>query len=163
MHAGTRQTLPSATDAHRLTAQRKLYFAEARNGTNGPTKFFLTIDGQTPAPFNPTAAPAVTTKVGSVEDWTVSNHTGEAHAFHMHHLHFMVLQENGRNLATPEVRDTVIVPAWRGSGPYPAVKLRMDFRDPRMTGVFEFQCENPHHAEAGMMGRIRVLGVTATD
>jgi FtsP/CotA-like multicopper oxidase with cupredoxin domain len=141
---------------HLVTALRKLYFAEATNGTNGPTKFFLTVEGQTPRPFDASAAPAVVTKVGAVEDWIVANHSGEAHAFHMHRIHFLVVEANGRRLSNPEVRDTATVPAWNGAGPYPTVKLRVDFRDPRTAGTFEFQCQIPHHAEAGMMSRILV-------
>ena len=139
-----------------VTSIRRLYFAEAPNGTNGPTKFFLTVEGQTPRAFDASAAPAVITKVGAVEDWIVANHSGEVHAFHMHRIHFLLLEENGTRLPNPELRDTVIVPAWDGIGRYPTVKLRMDFRDPRTAGTFEFQCQISHHAEAGMMSRIQV-------
>jgi FtsP/CotA-like multicopper oxidase with cupredoxin domain len=138
----------------RATKTRSLYLAEATNGTNGPTRFFLAVEGQTPAAFDPSGPPAVTTRVGAVEDWIISNHTGDVHAFHMQHLHFLVLQGDGEE--SPELRDTVMVPAWDGIGPYPTVKLRMDFRDPRSAGVFEFQDQISHAAEAGMMARIRV-------
>jgi FtsP/CotA-like multicopper oxidase with cupredoxin domain len=139
-----------------VTSIRRLYFAEAPNGTNGPTKFFLTVEGQTPRAFDASAAPAVITKVGAVEDWIVANHSGEVHAFHMHRIHFLVVEANGLRLPNPELRDTVTVPAWNGVGRYPTVKLRMDFRDPRTAGTFEFQCQISHHAEAGMMSRIQV-------
>jgi FtsP/CotA-like multicopper oxidase with cupredoxin domain len=139
-----------------VTAVRKLYFAEASNGTNGPTKFFLTVEGQAPKVFNPSGSPDVVTKVGAVEDWVIANHSGEVHAFHMHRIHFLLLQVNGERLPNPELLDTVTVPAWDGIGPYPTVKLRMDFRDPRTAGAFEFQCQIPHHAEAGMIARIQV-------
>ncbi len=140
----------------RPTAVRKLYFAEAANGTNGPTRFFLTVEGNTPKVFNPSAPPAVVTRVGAVEDWIIANHSGEVHAFHMHHIHFLFLQVNGRRLANPELRDTVTVPAWNGLGPYPTVRLRMDFRDPRTAGTSVFDCHILHHAEAGMMAKIQV-------
>jgi FtsP/CotA-like multicopper oxidase with cupredoxin domain len=142
---------------YRVTALRKLYFAEAPNGTNGPTRYLLTVEGQAPRMFTPSEPPAVITKVGAVEDWIVANHSGEVHAFHMHRVHFLLLEENGTRLPNPELRDTVIVPAWDGIGRYPTVKLRMDFRDPRTAGTFEFQCQISHHAEAGMMSRIRVM------
>jgi len=140
----------------RATAVRKLYFAEATNGTNGPTRFFLTVEGQTPKVFNPSGPPAVVTKVGALEDWIVANHSGEVHTFHMHRMHFLFLEVNGKKLANPELRDTVTVPAWEGIGPYPTVKLRMDFRDPRTAGTFVFHCQILHHAEAGMMAKIQV-------
>jgi FtsP/CotA-like multicopper oxidase with cupredoxin domain len=147
---------PKALKDLRATKERKLYLTEASNGTNGPTRFFLTVEGQTPAPFDPSAPPAVTAKVGAVEDWIISNHTGDVHAFHMQHMHFLLLQINGEDNSDPELRDTVTVPPWSGTGPYPTVKLRMDFRDPRTAGVFEFQDQISHAAEAGMMARIRV-------
>lgn len=140
----------------RTTAVRRLYFAEATNGTNGPTRFFLTVEGQSPQVFQPAGPPAVVTKVGAVEDWIVANHSGEVHAFHMHRVHFLVMQINGKNLTRPAMRDTVTVPAWNGFGPYPTVKLRIDFRDPRTAGTFVFHCHILHHAEAGMMAKIEV-------
>ena len=139
-----------------VASVRKLYFAEAPNGTNGPTKFFLTVEGQAPRLFDPSGSPAVVTKVGAVEDWIVANHSGEVHAFHMHRIHFLLLETNGERLPNPALRDTVAVPAWNGVGPYPTVKLRLDFRDPRSAGTFEFQCQIPHHAAAGMIARIQV-------
>jgi FtsP/CotA-like multicopper oxidase with cupredoxin domain len=140
----------------RATAVRKLYFAEATNGTNGPTRYFLTVEGQTPKLFDPSGPPAVVTKVGAVEDWIIANHSGEIHAFHMHGMHFALLQASGRKLPNPELRDTVTVPAWDGAGPYPTVTLRMDFRDPRSAGTFVFHCHILHHAEAGMMAMVLV-------
>ncbi len=140
----------------RATLLRKLYFAEAPNGTNGPTNFFLTVQGQTPRKFDPSAPPAVATKVGSIENWTVANHSGETHAFHLHGAHFLLLEENGHKLPNPELRDTVTLPAWEGHGPFPTVTLQMDFRDPRAAGRFVLECSDPHHAQSGMMANLQV-------
>ena len=52
------------------TKPRKIYFAEATNGTNGPTEFFITVEGQAPKVFSMSDPPAITTTVGAVEDWT---------------------------------------------------------------------------------------------
>ena len=38
-------------DAGGVTARRKLYFAEAAGGTNGPTRFFVTVEGHPPNIF----------------------------------------------------------------------------------------------------------------
>jgi len=139
-----------------VTARRRLYFAEAANGTNGPTAFFLTVEGQTPKPFDAAAPPAIVTKVGALEDWTIANHAGEVHTFHIHQIHFLFLEVNGKKLPHPESRDTVILPAWNGAGPYPTVKLRMDFRDPNIAGTFVFHCHILDHEDAGMMAKMRV-------
>ena len=145
-----------ALPALRPTVLRKLYFAEAPNGTNGPTRFFLTVEGQTPRVFNASAPPAVIAKAGGLEDWIIANHSGEVHAFHMSRIHFLLLEVNGRKLANPELRDTVTVPAWSGSGSFPTVKLRLDFRDPRTAGTSLAECHVLHHAEAGMMAHIQI-------
>jgi FtsP/CotA-like multicopper oxidase with cupredoxin domain len=138
------------------TTQRKIYFAEATNGTNGPTEFFITVDGQTPKVFSMSDPPAITTTVGAVEDWTVENRTGETHAFHIHQIHFLFMAISGVAQADPQLRDTVVVPAWSGSGPYPSVTLRMDFRDPEIAGTFVFHCHVLDHEDAGMMAKIQV-------
>jgi FtsP/CotA-like multicopper oxidase with cupredoxin domain len=138
------------------TTKRKIYFAEATNGTNGPTEFFITVDGQIPKVFSMSDPPAITTTVGAVEDWTVENRTGETHAFHIHQIHFLFLAINGVAQANPQLRDTVVVPAWSGTGPYPTVTLRMDFRDPGIAGTFVFHCHVLDHEDAGMMQKIQV-------
>jgi FtsP/CotA-like multicopper oxidase with cupredoxin domain len=139
-----------------VTAKRRFNFSEAPNGTNGPLEFFITVDGQTPKVFSMSGPPAVTTTVGAVEDWTIANRTGEVHAFHMHQIHFLFLAQNGQLFSTPELRDTVILPAWSGSGPFPTVTLRMDFRDPDIAGRFVYHCHILDHEDAGMMAIIQV-------
>jgi FtsP/CotA-like multicopper oxidase with cupredoxin domain len=139
-----------------VTAKRKIYFAEATNGSNGPTEFFITVDGQKPKVFSMSDPPAITTTVGAVEDWTVENRTGETHAFHIHQIHFLFLAVSGVPFATPDLRDTVIVPAWSGTGPYPTVTLRMDFREPQIAGRFVYHCHILDHEDAGMMAIIQV-------
>lgn len=135
---------------------RNIFFSEATDGSNGPTEFFMTVAGQRPKVFSMDDPPAITTTVGAVEDWTVENHTGEVHAFHIHQIHFLFLGVNGVSFANPELRDTVIVPAWSGTGPYPYVTLRMDFRDPQIAGKFVFHCHILDHEDAGMMAIIQV-------
>jgi FtsP/CotA-like multicopper oxidase with cupredoxin domain len=139
------------------TKYRKIYFAEATNGTNGPTEFFITVDGQVPKVFSMSDPPAITTRIGEVEDWTVENRSGETHAFHIHQLHFLFLATNGVADPNPQLRDTVVVPAWSGTGAYPSVTLRLDFRDPEIAGTFVFHCHVLDHEDAGMMAKIQVL------
>jgi FtsP/CotA-like multicopper oxidase with cupredoxin domain len=138
------------------TTQRKLYFSEAAIGTNPPVNFFITVDGQQPRLFTKDEPPAIVTKVGAVEDWTIENHTSEEHAFHMHQIHFLVLAVNGIPVANPTMQDTFPVPFWAGSGPYPSIRVRMDFRDPNIAGTFLYHCHILDHEDAGMMAKIRV-------
>jgi FtsP/CotA-like multicopper oxidase with cupredoxin domain len=138
------------------TTKRQLYFSEAAIGTNPPVNFFITVDGQQPRIFTKDEPPAIVTNVGAVEDWTIENHTSEEHAFHMHQIHFLVLAVNGVPVANPAMQDTFPVPFWTGSGPYPSITVRMDFRDPNIAGTFVYHCHVLDHEDAGMMAKIRV-------
>jgi FtsP/CotA-like multicopper oxidase with cupredoxin domain len=140
----------------KATTERNLYFSEAAEGTNGPVGFFLTVAGQTPKLFKMGESPAIVTKVGAVEDWTIENHSSEQHAFHMHQIHFLVMEINGAPLQTPVMQDTVNMDFWNGKLPYPSVKVRMDFRDPEIAGTFVFHCHVLFHEDGGMMQKIRV-------
>ena len=154
--------LPSVTQrfsglaAMKPTATRKLYFAEEFTGTNDPPNFFIAVDGQKPKLFKITEPPAIVTKVGAVEDWTVENRSGEMHAFHMHQIHFLVVAIDGVPVQNPTVQDTIQVPFWTGKGPYHSVTLRMDFRDPNIAGTFMYHCHILDHEDNGMMAKIRV-------
>ncbi len=101
--------------------------------------------------------PNIVVHSGTVEDWVVQNTALEDHIFHIHQIHFQVLEVNGQPVNDPAIRDTVDLPFWSGSGPYPSVKLRMDFRDPNIVGTFVYHCHILQHEDAGMMGAIQVL------
>jgi FtsP/CotA-like multicopper oxidase with cupredoxin domain len=141
--------------------QRKLYFSEkpqdAKN-PNSPTVFYLTEEGKTPAPFDPNSPdPDIIVRQGDVEDWIIENRSQELHDFHIHQLHFQLLEWNGVPVDEPYLRDTINVAYWSGHSPvYPSVKLRMDFRDPSIVGTFVYHCHLLEHEDGGMMGTIRV-------
>ncbi|HWY56970.1 MAG TPA: multicopper oxidase domain-containing protein [Terriglobales bacterium] len=140
------------------TAQRKLYFSEEFGGTNGPIQFYITVDGQKEKVFKANEKPVITTHVGAVEDWTVENRALETHAFHMHQIHFKVLEVDGKPAKDQDLRDTIEIPFWEGPGhPYHSVKMRMDFRDPTIAGTFVFHCHILLHEDLGMMHKILVL------
>jgi FtsP/CotA-like multicopper oxidase with cupredoxin domain len=140
----------------KVTAQRKLYFSEEFNGSNGPSQFYITLDGERPKIFEPNEKPVITTKVGAVEDWTIENHALESHAFHIHQIHFLLLEIDGKPVPYQELRDTMEIPFYSGSGPYHSIKVRMDFRDPEIAGTFVYHCHILDHEDLGMMHKIRV-------
>jgi len=142
--------------AQQPTTTRQLYFSEQTVGSNGPTQYFITVQGQKPHVFHMDDPPAIVTNTGSVEDWNVENRSGEAHAFHIHQLHFLVEAINGVPVPNPDLQDTITIPNWSGNGPYPSVTLRMDFRDPNIAGTFVFHCHILDHEDAGMMAKIQV-------
>ncbi len=138
------------------TAVRNLYFSEQVVGSNPPLQFFLTVQGQKPKVFAMDDPPAIVTNTGAVEDWTIENHSGEVHAFHIHQIHFLVMKINGVPVSNPDLQDTIQVPNWSGTGPYPSVTLRMDFRDPNIAGTFVYHCHILDHEDGGMMAKIQV-------
>ena len=146
----------------KAVGERELYFSEkAQDPANpaSPTVFYITVEGQTPTPFDPGAPnPNITVHQGDVEDWIVENRTREVHAFHIHQTHFILGEWNGIPVDEPFLRDTINVAYWDGKSPhYPSVKLRMDFRDPQIVGTFLYHCHLLEHEDGGMMGTIRVL------
>ena len=144
-----------------VTATRKLYFSEVLSDPNNPaspTNFYITVDGATPTLFDPNNPPAIITTQGSVEDWTIENRTEENHEFHMHQIHFKLLQLNSMTVSSDQQQllDTVEVPYWSGSGPYPSATVRIDFRGPDV-GEFVYHCHILGHEDNGMMAIVRVL------
>jgi FtsP/CotA-like multicopper oxidase with cupredoxin domain len=148
----------SALSEQKPTAERKLYFSEEFGGSGGPIQFYITVDGQKQKIFEPNEKPAITTHVGAVEDWTIENRALETHAFHIHQIHFMMLEIDGKPVADQDLRDTFEIPYWEGPGhPYHSIKARMDFRDPTIAGTFVFHCHILLHEDLGMMHKILVL------
>jgi len=140
--------------------KRTLYFSEKLVNPADPksaTLFFITEEGQTPAVFDAGAsAPNILVHQGDVEDWTIENRSQESHAFHIHQLHFLVVGARLVPWEEPALRDTVNLPAWDGIQRYPSVTLRMDFRDPRIAGIFPYHCHIMQHIDGGMMGTVLV-------
>jgi FtsP/CotA-like multicopper oxidase with cupredoxin domain len=138
-----------------------LYFSEKLADPNDPTsaiEFYLTVDGQQPKMFDMSSPiPNIVVQQGTVEDWIIENRSSELHDFHIHQLHFLLLEYEGRQLNENFLRDTVNVPYYDGrSLSYPSVRLRMDFRDPNIVGTFVYHCHILEHEDKGMMGTIRV-------
>jgi FtsP/CotA-like multicopper oxidase with cupredoxin domain len=140
---------------------RHLYFSEKLIDPNDPTsavEFYLTVDGEEPKMFDMSSEiPNIIAQQGTVEDWVIENRSRELHAFHIHQLHFLLLDYSGRQVNEDFLRDTVNVPYYDGrSLAYPSVRLRMDFRDPNLVGTFVYHCHLLEHEDKGMMGSIEV-------
>jgi FtsP/CotA-like multicopper oxidase with cupredoxin domain len=146
----------------KVTANRTLYFSEVPRleGKSPPelVHFFITVDGQLPKVYDPNNPPAITTTRGAVEDWVIQNRTSEMHDFHIHQVHFLLLDKNGKPVPKREQQfhDTIELPYFPGSGDYPSVKVRMDFRG-AVIGDFVYHCHILDHEDGGMMAIIRVL------
>jgi FtsP/CotA-like multicopper oxidase with cupredoxin domain len=168
--------MPAASSAHAArrfaglaalspVRQRRLYFSEKfedpatkRNGS-----YFLTAGDAAPKVFDMNfTKPDLTAAQGTVEDWTIENRAQESHVFHIHQLHFQLLERDGKPVSEQALRDTIDLPYWDGkSATYPSVKVRMDFRDPNIAGTFLYHCHILEHEDGGMMGSIEVVAPAA--
>jgi len=140
---------------------RTLYFSERPadpNDPKSPVLYFITERGKTPQAFDPTASePDIIVHQGDVEDWIIVNQSQEVHAFHIHQIHFLLLDWFGMPVHEPFLRDTVNVPYYDlKMSTFPSVRLRMDFRDADVVGTFVYHCHLLEHEDGGMMGTIRV-------
>lgn len=88
-------------------------------------------------------------KLGTVEEWTIRNATGEQHPFHIHVNDFKVLSVNGVPYQANGEQDTVILP------PGGEVVIRTAFLD--FTGKFVFHCHILAHENGGMMAVVEVV------
>jgi len=143
------------------TIHRTLYFSEVLedpSNPNSPTNFYITVDGATPVLFDPNNPPAIITRQGAIEDWTIQNTALENHEFHFHQLHFLVLSQRGFSVPQEigQFLDMIQIPYYSGSGPYPSVTVRLDFRGVDI-GDFVYHCHILGHEDGGMMAIIRVL------
>jgi FtsP/CotA-like multicopper oxidase with cupredoxin domain len=165
--------LPQAHEALPATTQpwlrdvtpvrtRHLYFSEKPSDPkdpNSPTEFYITEEGHEPKVFDPRVAnPNIVVHQGDVEDWVIENRSTELHAFHIHQIHFLMMDLSGMPVDEPFLRDTVNIPYSKNTQlSYPSVRLRMDFRDPNAVGTFVYHCHLLEHEDGGMMGTVKVL------
>ena len=117
-------------------------------GTSG--KGWFVINGQ---PFD-MARVDETVKLGDTEIWEVMNASPLPHPFHIHDVHFLVLERNGEkpNIDQRGYKDTVLVM------PGETVRLIMqfnDFADPDVP--YMFHCHMLEHEDGGMMGQFVVV------
>jgi FtsP/CotA-like multicopper oxidase with cupredoxin domain len=142
-------------------SRRLLYFSETLKAP-GPA-YYITVQGQTPTAYEMGAPPSIVLHQGATEEWIIENRALEDHVFHIHQTRFQTLAINGQSVSDPALRDTITVPHWSGSGPYPSVKLLIDFRPANIVGTFVYHCHILSHEDLGMMAALQVLpGAIAT-
>ncbi len=150
-------------DLEKMTpsAHRTLFFSETSPGPgqgDDSQTFFITVDGEIPTAYDPASPPSIVTTQGVVEDWTIENRAPEVHEFHIHQIHFLFMARDGVPVPHEQQQylDTVMIPYYKGTGPFPTVSVRMDFRGP-LTGDFLYHCHILDHEDNGMMAVLRVL------
>jgi FtsP/CotA-like multicopper oxidase with cupredoxin domain len=122
------------------------------------------------APYNPSVI-TVCLPLGPhdtpvTEEWELVNVSAEAHNFHIHQAHFVVLPPNAPPGDAGESMDSVPLPnggascdgtvaTWRaGRCRVPTIVVRIPFSEP---GDFVYHCHIGEHQDSGMMAHIRVL------
>jgi suppressor of ftsI len=106
---------------------------------------FARINGEAWGPNETNVAPLL----GSVEEWTLRNVTGEDHPFHIHVNDFQVMKVNGRPYRANGLQDVVVIPK------HGSVVIRNPFD--RFTGHYVFHCHILGHEDGGMMKTVQVL------
>lgn len=90
---------------------------------------------------------------GAVETWEVTNASNTYHSFHVHLVHFQILELDGR-APPPELagwKDTVFLP--------PGARARIIARfdaPPDPAAPFMYHCHILQHEDAGMMGQFTI-------
>jgi suppressor of ftsI len=145
-------TLPAAAaslaTAH-IAANRVVRLSENAAGTK------MYINGKQ---FNPDSSVFSTPAVlGTTEQWTILNETGEIHPFHTHTDHFQVMSVNGVPQPYTGEQDIVPVPTGRHGKPGEVV-IRIRFID--FTGKVMFHCHIAAHEDAGMMSYVNVIAAS---
>jgi FtsP/CotA-like multicopper oxidase with cupredoxin domain len=97
----------------------------------------------------------VTCKIGKVYEWTLCNDTTEHHAFHIHQIHFDVLDIDGKQIEAP-VRDVVDLPRRdpKDRNRLGRTRIKMSFQHAYLEGRFVFHCHMLTHEDKGMMMNI---------
>ena len=111
-------------------------------GMGGGRSF--TIDGTT---FDPSRT-NITSKLGRVEEWTLTNTSTMDHPFHLHVWPFQVVERTDGVPIAPGWKDTVNVPAGE------SVTVRIPFTD--IAGRTVYHCHILDHEDLGMMGVVKV-------
>jgi FtsP/CotA-like multicopper oxidase with cupredoxin domain len=113
-------------------------------GGNGRMEGSFTIDGKT---FDPKRTD-ITTGLGRIEEWTLSNASTMDHPFHLHVWPFQVVARSDGEPVLPGWKDTVNLPAGT------TVTVHIPFT--RIGGRTVYHCHILDHEDLGMMGVIRV-------
>ncbi|GGF21174.1 hypothetical protein GCM10011611_29080 [Aliidongia dinghuensis] len=158
-----------------------------RPGSDDQTDFYIAErrPGTSFRPFSMSAPPAIEVHANATEEWELENWTNELHAFHIHQLHFRVIEIDGKRVAEPQLLDVITVPAATIAGTGSAgtshtggvadvtkadpgrvvpgrVRIKLAF-PASLAGDILFHCHLVDHEDNGMMGIVRVLPATATE
>lgn len=132
-----------------LVAKEGLLFSMTAGPGNPTTKFL--INGKQ---FSPNCDD-VTARLGTAEEWTVSNSSPLQHPFHIHTNPFQLLRNAATVYTPPWVwMDTIAVPTGTPQSPK-SVLLRQRYED--FTGGYVLHCHFLGHEDRGMMFGVQTV------
>jgi len=150
------------TDRRRVIAMAEY----PRPGDEDQTDFYLVErkPGAVLKPYRMGDPPMITVKAGTTEEWVVENWTHELHAFHIHQVHFRLLEIDGKKVADPPLLDVVNVPYSTATGYHSKegpvrpgrVRIKLTFPE-ALAGDIPFHCHLVDHEDNGMMAVLRVV------
>ena len=143
--AGAMRTAPADLAGAALAQHRTVTLSENGAGTS----FFI---NNTAFSMNTSVFPAPA-HLGTVEEWTILNASGEDHPFHLHTDSFQVLSIDGVPQNFVGRQDVVPVPH-AAKGTPGRVVIRIPFSD--YPGRWMFHCHIAAHEDNGMMSYIEV-------
>jgi FtsP/CotA-like multicopper oxidase with cupredoxin domain len=157
----------SGVMARRVDRKRVIALAEyPRPGSDDQTDFYIVErrPGAVLKPYQMGDAPVITVSAGTTEEWIVENWTNELHAFHMHQVHFRVLETDGVVNREAPLLDVVEVPYATATGYHSKegpirpgrVRIRVYF-PASLAGDIPFHCHLVDHEDNGMMAVLRVV------
>jgi len=147
--------------------QRVIAMAEyPRPGSYDQIDFYLfeRKAGAVLKPYMMGDKPAITLRAGTTEEWVIENWTNELHAFHIHQVHFRLLEVDGQPLEQAPLLDVVNVPYATATGYHSKegpvrpgrVRIKLTFPE-TLAGDIPFHCHLVDHEDNGMMAVLRVL------
>jgi FtsP/CotA-like multicopper oxidase with cupredoxin domain len=136
--------LPSATGRRALVLAMAMGPGGTGGGMSNGGEGSFTIDGKS---FDHHRTD-ITTKLGRVEDWTITNASTMDHPFHLHVWPFQIIDRTDGVPIAPGWKDTINVPAGH------AVTVRVPILD--IDGRTVYHCHILDHEDLGMMGVIQV-------
>ena len=93
-------------------------------------------------------------KVGTAEEWTLTNSSSEAHPLHLHDNSFQVISIQGKAIDPFLVGDTILIPP-ASNGADGTVTFRVRFKE--FTGKTVYHCHITPHEDTGMMQNILMV------
>jgi FtsP/CotA-like multicopper oxidase with cupredoxin domain len=162
------QRVDDVSSENAVARRRTFAFTEYQRAKSSKTDFYITEVSRPdaiiePYPMEGSPSSVVEVEPDSVEEWTILNFTHEVHNFHIHQLHFRVLESDDK-FVEGRMLDTINVPValpdanWSPDDPVTpgSVRLLMRFHQ-NISGEFVFHCHILSHEDKGMMGLIRVI------